>query len=129
FDLLLTRAETRLDRARVYTVRVVLHVMRGELAAALRQGRAGLLLFGADLPEAGDARRAALDAELDAVNLNLRGHRIADLAAAPRLTDEDARAQLELLVSLGPVGFFAGPATIGLVTAMMVNLCLRHGRS
>ena len=129
FDLLLSRAQSRLDRARVYTLLVVLYTLRGELAAAIRAGRAALALFGVDLPETEEALLAAFDAELEAMKVNRAGRRIADLIDAPKLTDPERLAHLELLVKLRPASFFSGPAISSVVIAMPVNLCLKYGQS
>lgn len=129
FDVLLARARSRLDRVRVYTLLVVLHTTRSQFAAAIRVGRAGLSLFGVELPETEEGFRAIFDAELVALKKNLAGRSIADLEGAPELTDPEKRAHLELLVKLRPSSFLSGAWLAAVIIVMPVNLCLTYGRS
>jgi PAS domain S-box-containing protein len=126
--LLLSRAQYRADQAQVYKLLIVFSTARGDFAGAIRFGRSGLALFGIDLPETGEPQKAALDAELAAIKVNLAGRRIEELVDAP-LVDVDHRIPLELLVQMSPASFFSGPPLDGLISTLQTNLCLKHGRS
>jgi predicted ATPase/GAF domain-containing protein/anti-anti-sigma regulatory factor/tRNA A-37 threonylcarbamoyl transferase component Bud32 len=126
--LLLARAESKTDRAQVYKLVIVFATARGDFAGAIRFGRAGLALFDLDLPEGAEAQRAARDAELAAIESNLAGRPIAELARAP-LIDAEHRIPLELLVLMSPASFFSGPPLDSLISSLQTNLCLKHGRS
>ncbi|AGP35590.1 AAA family ATPase [Sorangium cellulosum] len=129
FDLLLSRASSTLERAQVHDLRIVLYLTLFKVADCISVGRAGLALFGIELPRSEEQVQAALDAELAEVPVNLGGRRIEDLAFAPALRDREALIVLRLLTNLSSPAYLTDARLAALVTAKQVNLSLRHGHS
>ncbi|WP_394846771.1 AAA family ATPase [Pendulispora brunnea] len=129
FDRLLERANAKLERARVHNLRIVLYTTLGKFADAIDVGRAGLAVFGIDMPQIGPELDTALGAELADVETNLGPRRIADLVDAPLLTDPDRQAVLRLLMSQISAAYLTHPALLGWVIVKQVNISLRYGHS
>lgn len=126
---LLERASSTLDRARICALQVFLYVTLSRFADSVRAGRAGLRLFGIDLPETEEQGAAALQAELAELQVNLAGRRIEALVDAPALADPEQRVVQELLMHL----FLSGSAVLRVLALVSVvkgvNLTLKHGHS
>jgi predicted ATPase/anti-anti-sigma regulatory factor len=130
FDELLSRATVTLDQARIYTLRIILYSTVGKWVDALRTGRAGLHLFGIELPETEEAQRAALQQELTEVPRNIAGRPIADLIDAPLMTDPNLQVVVKLLTLLtGPTYVLSPSGLFGIVCVKAVNLALKHGNT
>ncbi|WP_437784305.1 AAA family ATPase [Sorangium sp. So ce1097] len=126
---LLGHARSRLERAEVYNLRILVHTMRGEFADVLRVGREGVALFGIDLPEGQEAIGAAFGAALAEVPVHLAGRRIEQLADAPWVGDADQLAALRLLAAMIPGAYTLDPTLLALVAVTQVNLSLKYGTS
>ncbi|WP_394830490.1 AAA family ATPase [Pendulispora rubella] len=129
FDVISSRVKTDRERAQVQNLRMVLCLTLGKYAEAVAAGRAGLKLFGIDLPEDPDELRATLDAELAQVDATLDGRPIADLIDAPALTDPRMQTIGSLMSTVTPAAYFVNPTLFGLLGAKQVNLALRHGHT
>jgi len=127
-DLLLEKARTRIDKARVYSLRVVQYENMTRYAEAMRSGKAGLALFGVCFPDSREQKEAAVEAELAQIQ-SLRGDRaIASLIDLPLMTDPEMRALMHLLANLHTPCYLSGDKPLTLLnTATMVRLSLAHG--
>jgi len=67
FDLALARARTRLDKAKVYNLKLIQYESMSRYHEAIALGSEALGLFGLAIPEQPEQRQAALDAELAAI--------------------------------------------------------------
>ena len=83
FDWLLGRARTRLDKAKIYSLKVLQYEHMSRYTEAIRTGREGMALFGLAFPDLPEDRQAALDTELTAIRTLPGGkkHRRIDRAA------------------------------------------------
>ncbi|WP_437970173.1 AAA family ATPase [Sorangium sp. So ce260] len=129
FDLLLSRASSTLERAQVHNLRIVLYLTLFKVADCMSVGRAGLALFGIELPRSEEQYQAALDAELAEVPVHLGSRRIEELVDAPALEDREMLTVLELLTNLSSPAYLTDARLAALVTAKQVNLSLEHGHS
>ncbi|WP_437489910.1 AAA family ATPase [Sorangium sp. So ce1014] len=129
FDLLLSRASSTLERAQVHNLRIILYLTLFKVADCMSVGRAGLALFGIELPRSEEQYQAALDAELAEVPVHLGSRRIEELVDAPELEDQETLTVLELLTNLSSPAYLTDARLAALVTAKQVNLSLRHGHS
>jgi predicted ATPase/GAF domain-containing protein/tRNA A-37 threonylcarbamoyl transferase component Bud32 len=129
FEVILRRAKTDLERARIHNLRMVLHATRASFTDAVNAGVAGLALLGVTMPEAPAERQAAFGAGLGAVAKNLGGRRIADLVDAEELASPTRRAAIQLLCDLALPIFYVSPDLYGLVVLEQVNTSLEHGPS
>ncbi|MGK3983785.1 AAA family ATPase [Sorangium sp. So ce136] len=129
FDVILHRARSRLERAQILNLRVVLYCMQIRYVQAMEVGRAALALLGIDVPEAEEACQTVLDAELAEVRVNLRGRRIPELIGSPEMTDPEQQIALKILANLWGVAFIINPVLLALVCVMPANISLKHGHS
>jgi PAS domain S-box-containing protein len=127
-DLLLERAGSDLDRARVYDLLVLQYESLSRYADAIRVGHEGLALFGVTFPNTPEQRMQALEREMAAIDA-LVGHReIETLTELPPMHDAEHRAVLKLLANLHTPCYLSGDKPLTLLnTAAMVRLSLEHG--
>jgi predicted ATPase/transcriptional regulator with GAF, ATPase, and Fis domain/tRNA A-37 threonylcarbamoyl transferase component Bud32 len=128
FDRLLERARTRLDKATIYSLKVLQYEHMSRYADAIRTGREGIALFGLFFPDLPAEKQAALDVELNAIQ-TLQGERTVDaLIDWPIMQDAEMRAAMTLLSNLHTSCFLSGDKPLTLLNiATMVRLSLTHG--
>ncbi|HSB71082.1 MAG TPA: sigma 54-interacting transcriptional regulator [Candidatus Methylomirabilis sp.] len=128
FDALLPKARTRLDRARIHSLKILQYEHTSRYADAIRTGREGLALFGLTFPDRAEERQAALEAELHAIQTLLRDRPIDALIDLPIMQDPEIRAVMQLLSNLHTSCFLSGNKPLTLLNnAAMVRLSLSHG--
>ncbi|QSQ27659.1 AAA family ATPase [Pyxidicoccus parkwayensis] len=130
FDLLLARAKSDFDQATVYELRLKLCHVAGRYDEAVAMGSKALQLFGVDIPEDDAVLGEATRAEAEAIQGNLRGRRIADLAQAAEATDPRVRAVIGLLSNVAPAAYIGSrPQVFPLIILKLVNHSLRFGHT
>jgi predicted ATPase/tRNA A-37 threonylcarbamoyl transferase component Bud32 len=127
FEVLLAHVKSRLDRARVHQLRIVVSTALGQFERALEIGRTALAPYGIDLPESEEASFAVADAELRELDARLAGRTLAELLDAPLMTDPDKQVASNLLAKLVSAAFFTGPSLYSFLIGKQVNLSLEHG--
>jgi predicted ATPase/signal transduction histidine kinase len=129
FGPLLANARSKPDRARVCSLRIRLHQIAGRYDLGLALAHETFRLFDLTSPADETEARAAFEAEVKAIAVNLAGRRIAELVDAPMATDPEARAAIALLVDYLPCAFNGGSRTLPLYVFKVLNLCLRNGNT
>ncbi|MBZ4421619.1 ATP-binding sensor histidine kinase [Myxococcus sp. RHSTA-1-4] len=130
FDVLLARARTDCDKATVYELRLKLCHVAGRYDEAVAMACKALQLFGVDIPEDDAVLSEATRAEAEAIQVNLGGRRIADLADAAEATDPRVRAVIGLLSNVAPAAYIGSrPQVFPLVILKLVNHSLRFGHT
>ena len=128
FELLLARARSDLDKAKVYALRLEVYQVAGKYDAALDMGIEALRLFGEEIPQGGEALALAIQAEAAAAAQNLQGRKIEDLADAPEATDPRIAAVIGLLSNMAPVAYIGSrPQLYPLIALKAVNYVLKFG--
>ncbi len=128
FDLLLRRAATSLDQARVYRLRSVQYENMSRYADALATARECLTLFGVSFPDSAEERQAALEGEIVSIQILLDGRDIASLVDLPAMTDPEVRMVMNVLTDIWASAYILGhPVLARLISATMVRLSLVHG--
>ncbi|WP_164012436.1 AAA family ATPase [Pyxidicoccus trucidator] len=120
-------APGRLEQVDLYCLLVLAHAINARFAEGLQWGRAGLKLFGLELPERDFA--PALAAELTEVAVNMRGRTVEDLLDAPPIESPELRACVRLLAEVDNVAYFIHPELFALVNSRALNLMLKHGNT
>ncbi|MBZ5553701.1 MAG: sigma 54-interacting transcriptional regulator [Acidobacteriia bacterium] len=130
FEQLLKRAGTRLDKARVHSLRIVQYENMSRYLEAIASGREGLALFEVLFPDRTEEKEAALEAEVEAIQ-KLRGARTIDsLIDLPTMTDPEIRMVMKILTALWPSAYLVGDQLLTrLISATMVRLSLVHGNT
>ena len=128
-NLALAQARSRLDRGRVYRLRMQLYQMAGRYDDAVATMFEAARMFNIAFPAPGADSEAAIDAEMKAIAAILHGRNIADIGLAGALADADMGILIALLVEAIPASYISQPAFFGLITAMAAALSLRHGHT
>jgi PAS domain S-box-containing protein len=129
FGLILGRANSDLDRTKVYSLRMKLYQVAGKYDDGVAVALEALRLFGLTFPESDEEIQAAADAELVDVPINLRGRPIGELVDAPLATDPAVRAIINLLVDAEPCAYIGRPKLFPLIALKAVNFSLRYGHT
>ena len=129
FDLMLGRARSDLDRARIYSLRIKVYQASSRYDDSVVLVLEALRLFGVTFPESDDEIQTAAETEFHAVTANLGGRRIADLLDAPAAEAPEVRAIIDLLVDAAPGAYNGKPELFPLVTMKAVNFSLRYGHT
>lgn len=124
-DPLLTRAQTTIDSATVYRLKVYLHVVRSENVAAVQSGLAALRLFGITFPE--HPEQDEIEREFDRIWENLDGRPFASVADLPRMTNAEMLVAMRVLAEIWPPTFFTDFNLTTLAVCRMVNISLQYG--
>jgi predicted ATPase/transcriptional regulator with GAF, ATPase, and Fis domain/serine/threonine protein kinase len=130
FSILLLRSRTRVERARVYNLKILQSEARARYGDGISAAREVLALFNLDYPEEPVAQKAALDAELGRIDALLANRPVAELLEDPPLADPEIRVLMRLLLNLHTSCYLAGAQPLTLLnTSVMVRLSLTHGHA
>jgi predicted ATPase len=130
FVMLLQRATSALDKARVFGLRIVQCETRSRYADALYAGREALALFGVSFPESEREKEVALENELVSIQSLLGNREIASLIDLPVMIDPNIRMVMNLLTTAWASSYISGDQLLTrLFSAVMVRLSLTHGNS
>jgi len=129
FDLILSRALSNLDRAKVYGLRMKLYQVAGKYDDGVTVALEALRLVGVAFPESDGEIQAAAAAELANVPINLRGRSIGELVDSPLAADATVQAIINLLVEAIPCAYIGRPKLFPLITSKAVNFSLRYGHT
>jgi predicted ATPase/transcriptional regulator with GAF, ATPase, and Fis domain len=130
YESLLEHSRTKLDQARVHSLRILQYENLSRYADALAAARENLALFGVSFPDSPEERRAALDAEIAEIQVLLDGRPIASLLDLPVMTDPEIRMVMSILTNIWSSAYISGEQSLTrLISAAMVRLSLAHGNS
>jgi predicted ATPase/transcriptional regulator with GAF, ATPase, and Fis domain len=125
---LLACARTRVDKARIYRMKIVRYEYLSRYSEAIRVGQEALALFGLMFPDSPEDRSSALDAELAAIAELIGARSIESLIELPVMSNREACAAMQLLASLHTPCYLSADKILTLLnTALMVRLSLTHG--
>ncbi|WP_346779175.1 AAA family ATPase [Burkholderia sp. Ac-20365] len=129
FDMILGQAHCKLDRAKVYSLRIKLYQVASKYYDGFAVAVGALQDFGLVLPESDDDIQRAVEAEFRDFSAILGERAIIDLLDAPMATDPTMQAIINLLVDAVPCAYIGRPTLYPLVTLKAVNLSMRHGNT
>jgi len=129
FEMILGKAHTNLDRAKVYSLRMKLYQVAGKYDDSSSAALDALRDFGVNFPESAQGIQEAIDAEFRDIPINLGGRLISELVDAPVASDPAMRAIIDLLVEAMPCAYIGWPMLFPLITLKAVNLSLQHGNT
>ncbi|MEM5458826.1 AAA family ATPase [Paraburkholderia phytofirmans] len=128
-DMMLARARSNLDRAKVFSLRIELYQLAGRYDESFAVALVALRDFGILFPETDQDVQAAVDDGLRDIRVNQAGRPIGELVEAPVATEPAIRAIVNLLLQAMNCAFAARPAFYPLITLKAVNLSLQHGNT
>lgn len=129
FDMILERARCKLDRAKVYGLRIRLYQVASKYDEGFSVAVGALRDFGLVLPESEHDILLAVQVELNEVQVNLGGRPIIDKLDAPMAVDPTMQAIINLLVDAVPCAYIGRPLLFPLVTMKAVNLSMQYGNT
>ncbi|CAD6533894.1 Adaptive-response sensory-kinase SasA [Paraburkholderia hiiakae] len=129
FEIILSQARSKLDRAKVYSLRMKLYQVASKYSEGFAVALGALRELGLPLPETEAEIQIAVEAELRAVPNNLAGRSTVQLLDAPMAADPAMQAIINLLSEAIPCVYMGQPAFYPLVTLKAVNLSLLHGNT
>jgi predicted ATPase/signal transduction histidine kinase/GAF domain-containing protein/ActR/RegA family two-component response regulator len=124
---LLRRAASKVDKAAVYQVKVLLHTVKSENPEAVACALTCLRLFDIDLPAHPTFEN--VQAEYEAVWRTLEGRPTETLIDLPLMSDPGLQAATQVLSVLGPPAYFTDFHLFCLVACRSVNIGMLHGVS
>src|SRR5262249_10540522 len=115
------------ERAAAYRLRMILGVMLGNMALAIRTGLECLEMFGMELPEHPTPEQ--VQAEYDDLRSILGDRPIASLIDLPMMNDAEMRAATDILIELGIPSYHVNHDLFVVVVCRVVKLGLQNGIS
>ncbi len=122
---LLRRADSKVDKAAAYRLKIELHVVKSENPQAVDSALECLRLFDIDLPA--HPSRNEVHAEYEKIWRYLGDRSIESLVDLPRSTSPEAHAAMRVLATLISPAFWTDANLFDLHVCKMVNLSLTHG--
>ena len=127
-DFLRGRAQSPQDQVHVQNLRLLQHESQSRYEEAIHIGHHALALCGFSFPATVGERRAALDAEVAAIQARVSGCHVAELGDLPKMTDAMTCMMMQLFTNLHTSCYLSGDKTLTMLnTAYMVRLSLTHG--
>jgi predicted ATPase/signal transduction histidine kinase len=124
---LLGRAASRIDKAAVYHLQVLLHTVKSENPEAMTAALTCLRLFGIDLPAHPTFEQVR--AEYETVWQALDGRGTESLIELPLMRDPELQAAVQMVSVLGPPAYFTDFHSFCFSACRMVKIGLEHGIS
>ncbi|MCB0191198.1 MAG: AAA family ATPase [Anaerolineae bacterium] len=128
FELLLSKAQTNLERAEIYRLRIIQYENMSRFPEAVEWGRMGLQLLGIDLPVGQENIQPDIAAEHQTIKEKLGSRQIAELVHLPVMDDAEKKISMKLLMTMWAPSYISGYGQLTvLISARMVNLSLDFG--
>ncbi|WP_437730407.1 AAA family ATPase [Sorangium sp. So ce1335] len=126
-DQAVANAASRIDKTRAYGAKVKVHVLKGDLYAALTEGLVALRLFGIDLPPFPSDEAVAGDVE--ATLKFLEGRSMESLVGVPRLEDPEIAALHNVLEEMISSCYFLASNNFGFCVMKILRDTVQYGVS
>ncbi|MEH2051660.1 trifunctional serine/threonine-protein kinase/ATP-binding protein/sensor histidine kinase [Nostoc sp.] len=125
--VVLQKAETILDKIKIYQIQIVAQTAQGKILEAIAVGRDALLQLGVELPTAPDEAKIAKALQTVA---SLQGDRgIEELVDLPVMSHRHTQAAMQLLGILFSPILQAMPGLLPILSATMVSLSIQFGNA
>jgi len=128
-DMLMSRAQSRQDKAAVANIRMALYSSVGRFKESINAGHEALELYGIRLRDAASDLRGSIDRELVAVRKQIGTREPKELLDLPRMSDTAVEECMQLLMNLTTQTYIADQDWFPLIAIKMVSLTLEHGNS
>ncbi|WP_028548256.1 AAA family ATPase [Paenibacillus sp. UNC451MF] len=127
FQLLLSHARTKLEKADAYNLMMVLYTNLGLHEEAMAMGLEGLRLF--NIPLQSTIRRTSILMELGKTKWHMTAKHPGDLFDLPLMVDSDHKAVMKLMVNLIAPTYYLNSDLYIYLMLRMFNYSLRNGNS
>jgi len=122
---LLDRAESKMDKAATYRLKILVDVMRAQYRRAVDNGLECLRLFGIDIPTHPSWEEVKVDYEKIWQNLGDRS--IESLIELPLMSDPEKQAAMQVLAELSTPAWYTDRNLFCLHVCHMTNISLKYG--
>ena len=122
---LLLHAQSKVERARAFELRMTLQLVHGDNERAVRTALECLQMFGIELPER--PTNDQVHAEYEAVWSNLGPHPIGSLLGLPLMEDLEMRAVMNVFSLMYRSAYFIDTNLCQTIACRMVNVTQKHG--
>lgn len=127
FNLILENAKTKVDKAQVYILKIVLYTNIGKTKEAFELGIQSLSLFKINLTKT-DIKKA-IQREFSRIQFQLAGKTLDDIYNLPEMVNKNSRAIMNILMSLAAPAYFINLDLGILLMLKMMNRSLRYGNT
>jgi predicted ATPase/transcriptional regulator with GAF, ATPase, and Fis domain len=125
---LLNRADTKLEKSRVYYLMILQYESVSRYLDAIRVGHDALQMFGLTFPVGRKEKHAALEKEITEIEALVGKRNISELVDLPAMRNPEICMVMKLLSNLHTSCYLSGDEPLTLLnTAAMVRLSLEHG--
>lgn len=129
FNVLLSRAISKAERAHIYELCGILYNAQNKFAETIKAVRSGLALFGIELPESDEQCKAECDVEIARIKENMAGRSIESLIDSPTIDDPEKKTIIQLMMNLCLASYEQYHFLGRLGMFKLVNIALTHGHS
>ncbi len=130
YEVLLRQARTKLDQARVHSLRILQYENQSRYADALSTAQESLALFDISFPSSKEEQQAAVESEILEIESLLGEREISSLIELPVMTDPEVKMVMSTLTTIWSSAYISGEQTLTrLISATMVRLSLVHGNA
>ncbi|MGH2413146.1 MAG: ATP-binding protein, partial [Microcystaceae cyanobacterium] len=129
FQVLLSNAQSNLDRANVYRLQLRLYQIAGKYEEALTLGLNALKLFDLTFPDTEAEAQQAVEEIRNQIASHLGDRQISDLLNAPVVQDPTLRTIINLLTTASPPAYLSHPSLFLLLVLSAVNYSLQYGNT
>jgi predicted ATPase/signal transduction histidine kinase len=126
-EVLLSKAQSKIDRAEICRLSMLLQLRQGNYAPAVRTALECLRTFDVDLPDSPTPEQ--MRAEYEEMRRTLGDRPIESLVDLPMMDDPEVRAVMKLFGALGELAYHADGDLFQMISCWMVKLSCRHGTS
>ena len=126
-ELVLQKAQSILDKVKIYQISITAQTAQGKILEAIAVGRNALGQLGVELPTEPD--EASIGKALQGLAAQLQDRRIEELANLSVMTDAKAKAAMEVMAMLFSPIFIGIPGLLPLLSSAMVSLSLSFGNT
>ena len=126
-ELVLQKAQSILDKVKIYQISITAQTAQGKILEAIAVGRNVLGQLGVELPTEPD--ETSIGKALQALAGQLQDRRIEELANLPVMTDAKAKAAMQVMGMLFVPIFIVMPGLLPLLSSAMVSLSLSFGNT
>ena len=131
FDLILCNAQIDLDKAEIYSIRIVLYANIGMFVRNNTLGIEALRMFGIKLPSPDDraAMEKAFQEQLSLYRILMKDTSMQDLYNIHETDNPERRMCFRILVNMFSSAYVSNPVFLMVITITSLNLSLKYGIS
>ncbi|MBC7474222.1 MAG: AAA family ATPase [Candidatus Sericytochromatia bacterium] len=129
FDLVLQKAKTDNDKAKIYEIKVNLYITMNRMKQAIETGLKGLDLIGFSIPTNKSKIRFLIATEILKAKFSTKKIGINNLIDLPIMEDQTKILAMKLMIGILTAAYMSDTELMILLVLKMVNISLKYGNS